>query len=50
MFEFVRPYIEARLTPLFSEFIDSEEFREMRRELRTGEMFEWILSASTIGK
>ena len=47
LFEFVRPYIEQKLTPLYQEFIESEEFREMKKELRAGEMFEWVLSART---
>lgn len=45
LFEFVRPYIEERLTPLYSEFINSREFSAMKQELRAGEMFEWVLSS-----
>ena len=45
LFEFVRPYIEKRLSALYTEFTESEEFEGMKRELRAGEMFEWILSA-----
>ena len=44
LFEFVRPYIEARLTPLYSEFIESKEFHAMKKDIRAGEMFEWVLS------
>ena len=44
LFEFVRAYIEPRLSPLYSEFIESREFEKMRRELRAGEMFHWVLS------
>ena len=45
LFEFVRPYIESRLSPLYAKFIESPEFEEMKKELRAGEMFEWVLSS-----
>ena len=45
LFEFVRPYIEARLSGLYGKFIRSPEFKEMKKELRAGELFEWVLSA-----
>ncbi len=44
LFEFARPYIEARLSPLYAEFMHSQEFRQMKKELRAGELFEWMLS------
>ena len=45
LFEFVRPYIEARLTPLYKEFIEAKEFQAMKKEIRAGEIFEWVLSS-----
>ena len=31
LFEFVRPYIEQRLSPFYREFTSSEEFERMKR-------------------
>ena len=44
LFEFVRPYIEAKLGPLYDEFKQSEVFEKMVKDIEIGEMFHWVLS------
>lgn len=44
LFEFTRTYLEEKLRPSYEEFLSSPESKEMHKVLKSGEMFEWILS------
>ena len=44
LFEFVRPYIEAKLTPIYEEFTRSDGFAKMQKDIEVGEVFEWMIS------
>ena len=44
LFEFARTYLEDKLKPSYDDFLLSGESREMQGILKSGEMFEWILS------
>ncbi len=44
LFEFMRPCLEAKLAPLYDEFLASPFFLDMQKELAVGERFPWVLS------
>ena len=44
LFEFTRTYLEDKLKPSYDEFLQTEESQEMHAVLKSGEVFEWILS------
>ena len=44
LFEFTRTYLEDKLKPSFDEYLGSPEAREMHEVLKSGEIYEWILS------
>ena len=48
LFEFVRPYAERQLAPLYERFTESQEFSELKREAQTEEIFSWVLSARPV--
>ncbi len=45
LFEFLRPYTEAKLAPVYEEFKQSSYFKDLEREVDFGEIFEWVVSA-----
>lgn len=40
----MRPYIEDKLTPIYDEFINSDGFEKMQKDIEVGEVFEWMIS------
>lgn len=44
----MRPCIELLLSPVYEEFLESEIFKELDREMERGEVFEWMLSIKQV--